>query len=894
MTNSGTINSGSSGIDVENSAGSGGSGGEAEVFSGLGTATGGNAGVGDNSGGVTVTNSGTITADFDAIFVDNFGKRGGRGGDATADSGTALGGTGGAGSDAGGVTVTNSGTIVSFFSDGIEVDNFADSGGDGGDAASNSGSATGGNAGAGGGNSGITVDNTGTITSGSDGIFVDNSTGGGGQGGDADITTGAGTATGGAGGVGGTSGVVTVTNSGTINSGSDGIDAFSSGGDGGDGGDATSDSGTATGGDGGDGGDSGAITVINNGAIVTQNDGSSGILAGSFSGDGGVGGIASTTTGTPTDGIDGVSGNTGDVTVVNNGDITVNGLLSSGIEIDSGSGNVQVENSGNITATDPGGFGVSALIVGGNINVDNFGTINGGLNLSGGTQAFTNHPGAVFNTSDDVLMGIGPGDLLTNAGTLSPGGLGNISSTDMQANLLQTSTGRYSVDFDLTTDTGDLLNITDGSVDLAGGVSPHPVDPVSLTPGVKDSTITILTSFNAYTNSGLSLQSGIISGDLLFPTANVVEIHITGVNFSPAGVGSANQARIGDYFNRMQLAGGSPALGPLYDALFDQPDAQGVGAFYDHLNPEVFQIQQNTLFSNLNFNNAMLSCRKAGGDFRFVSEGECGWMVISGRSLERDRTPTSVGFDETAFGIEGGLQKAVTKNWTLGFGLSYENTEIDAEDLSETDGDKLEYGLIAKGRFGATTVSVAVSGGHGWYDTDRFVLPGTIATSDQRLDLVSGHLRASYLFEQGPNWYWLPMLDFGVTHLMFDGFTETGAGAANLTVFSHDDTYYSLQPSVEVGGEYKVGESLLRPFIKVGLTQFFGDTSPEVSAIIQGSPAGVAPFTVTGEVDETFGDVEVGALLLKSNKVTLRVNYTGQFNEDVQSHGGSLKVTIPF
>ena len=87
----------------------------------------------------------------------------------------------------------------------------------------------------GGGNSGITVDNTGTITSGSDGIFVDNSTGGGGQGGDADITNGSGTATGGAGGVGGTSGVVTVTNSGTINADSDGIFVENSAGSGGSG-----------------------------------------------------------------------------------------------------------------------------------------------------------------------------------------------------------------------------------------------------------------------------------------------------------------------------------------------------------------------------------------------------------------------------------------------------------------------------------------------------------------------------------------------------------------------------------------------------------------------------------------------------------------------------------
>ncbi len=91
-----------------------------------------------------------------------------------------------------------------------------------------------------------------------------------------------------------------------------------------------------------------------------------------------------------------------------------------------------------------------------------------------------------------------------------------------------------------------------------------------------------------------------------------------------------------------------------------------------------------------------------------------------------------------------------------------------------------------------------------------------------------------------------------------------------------------------------MGENLLRPFIKVGMTRFFGDTSPEVSAVFQGSPVGVAPFTVTGDVDETFANVEVGAMFLGSDQVTLKLNYTGQFSGNVRSHGGSLKVTFPF
>ena len=139
------------------------------------------------------------------------------------------------------------------------------------------------------------------------------------------------------------------------------------------------------------------------------------------------------------------------------------------------------------------------------------------------------------------------------------------------------------------------------------------------------------------------------------------------------------------------------------------------------------------------------------------------------------------------------------------------------------------------------------------------------------------------------------MVDVGITHFMFSDFTETGAGAFNLSVMSQDHDYFTVQPAVEIGTEWKVGEnSLLRPFLKVGLTQFLGDTDPEISAIFQGAPAGLAPFTLSGEVDETFADVEVGATLLRGDQITIRLNYTGQFNGDVQVHGGSVKATIPF
>jgi uncharacterized protein with beta-barrel porin domain len=642
------------------------------------------------------------------------------------------------------------------------------------------------------------------------------------------------------------------------------------------------------------------VHVIHTGTILTEGDESHGIVAQSHGHSGGVvnvnvlGDVIAN--GTDSDSIVveslGSRDGGGNIIVIVDGGTVQGGTGSgAGVRFSGGADNLLV-NRGNLT-TLIGSAGTVVAGTGGNETIENYGTLVGGVNLGSGNNALNNREGAVFLSGTSVYLG--NSNRMVNAGTLSPGGSNKVATTAITGNFEQTEKGILAVDVDFAKGQGDQLTVS-GSADLAGQVLPNPVFENGIVPG--SFRTTLLSAEEGVTDSGLGLsfqKSAVIDYQLLLP--NETDVVLSGVlDFSPGGL-NTNQTSIGNYINSVQIAGGSSGLAPLVTSLLAAPDVSSLAAIYDQLSPEVFvNLQNNALFSNLNFGNALRSCRQHSGEYHFVSEGECKWMRFIGRTQRRDQTTENLGFKERAFGVAGGIQKAISEHYFLGFGVSFEASDLDAG-KSNTNGKQFQGGVILKGRYGATTFTLGVSGGYSMYDTRRSLdlpVPGTLAVSDQGISLVSAQSQLSYVFER-THWYFKPMISTGVTYVDLGGFQETGAGAANLIVAGTDELYWSVQPAVEFGGEWIYEENFLaRPFIRLGYTRFIADTNPEITATLQGAPVGVAPFQVTGRTDRNFADIETGVDLLNPNGTTLRFYYIGKFSNDLQLHQGGLKVSAPF
>jgi hypothetical protein len=651
-------------------------------------------------------------------------------------------------------------------------------------------------------------------------------------------------------------------------------------------------------------GNAGHVIVNHTGNIETAGDGAHGLFAQSVAGQGTAGDVDITLNGSISAlgknsyGIyaqsGGSAGNGNIAIAINDGIVTGGTGTGAGVVISGGAVN-SLLNHGTITSAS-GIHGRAIVGDVGNEAIDNRGTVTGSVDLGAGVNVFHNNLAATFNSGTTVNLGTG--NLLTNDGTVSPGGQGNIMTTSVTGSLAQKTAGIYALDLDHAGGKADRIDVT-GSASLAGRVSLTNLNSGYVTPGSHQ--VTILSSAGGVTNSGISLSaptSAIVTYQLLYPDPTNVALGY-GVNFSPAGL-NANQSAIADYIGNGQLAGGSSTLAPVVAALFGQPDVRSLATLYDHLSPEPYLgIRIGTLFSNLGFSDAMHSCGVRDGPDRFIREGECGWLQLTGDDLRQDQTASNMGFKRRATGLSGGLQLAIGDgSWHAGLGLSYEHSTLDLDNIASTSGDQGQIGAILKKEFGATSLAADFSAGYGSYDSDRYVnLPAPIVTasSSQQARFVAGHLRLAHAYEQGSDWYVKPMLDFGVTRAWFPGFQESGAGGANLNVRSRDETYVSLTPALEIGGESKLaGGELIRPYARLGVTQFLSGTSPEVVASFQGASAGIAPFTVTGELDKTYVNVDVGLSVLYANDVVLRAGYIGKFSDHLTSNGGMVKLSIPF
>jgi uncharacterized protein with beta-barrel porin domain len=579
----------------------------------------------------------------------------------------------------------------------------------------------------------------------------------------------------------------------------------------------------------------GAVTVTSTGRISTAGASADGIAAVAFAGAATVtssGDIS--TAGIGASGIAAESTGSGAVTVTSTGNISAAGVLAAGIVAGSnGAGAVRVTSTGNITTAGDGGLGifvhsgggpitvtinsgtvsggtgigagidffggttntvtnrgtVTALsglaIVGdtGNDTVNNSGTVIGNVILGSGTNAFNNMAGGLFNSG--ATVDLGAGNVLTNAGTLSPGGAGVIQTTALSGNLVQTATGRLFTDINLAGATSDRVNVS-GTASLAGAVQVQVVNP---TLGAFQQTI--LSAAGGATTNGLSLlASPALQAQLVFPNATDVAVRSTGINFLTPGLNN-NQTSLGNALNGAAQSGGLG--GPVFNFLLNGvTSAQGYSLALTQLTGEAATGSQQTTFDAMNlFMGTMLDPSSRGmasapgsGVNGYAAEGDASayastqnagaardayamftkappavvpfeqrwsvWAAGFGGSQTTDGNAT-VGSNtatSSVFGTAVGADYRISPFTVAGFALAGGGTNFSVANSGSGHSDLFQAGAFVKHTVGAAYVSAALA--YGWQDitTDRIVTAG--GTNQLRAEFnanaFSGRLEGGYRF----------------------------------------------------------------------------------------------------------------------------------------------------
>ena len=228
----------------------------------------------------------------------------------------------------------------------------------------------------------------------------------------------------------------------------------------------------------------------------------------------------------------------------------------------------------------------------GNDNVVNSGFVLGWIDLDGGLNTFDNKPTGVFNSGSTVNLGA-PG-LLTRW-MLSPGGLGNVFTTNVTGSFPQTTSGIYALDLQFLDQTSDRINFT-GAASVAGTVGINVLNPGLALPGEHDTTI-LYAAGGVTSHDGLGLgfiPTAVATYSLAYPDPNDIVLHYV-IDFSPGGL-TVNQHSVGYAINAIQTARSSPNFVPIAAKLFYVPTVADRG-YLDSLSGEGTSAVQQAIFS---------------------------------------------------------------------------------------------------------------------------------------------------------------------------------------------------------------------------------------------------------------------------------------------------------
>lgn len=247
-------------------------------------------------------------------------------------------------------------------------------------------------------------------------------------------------------------------------------------------------------------------------------------------------------------------------------------------------------------------------------------------------------------------------------------------------------------------------------------------------------------------------------------------------------------------------------------------------------------------------------------------------------------------------GFMVGADHALSEHWLVGAAAGYSraswNASLNGASPSSGTVETPQGALYARYTQGPWLVSVSGSYAEHKFDTSRSVVIGPAvsnAGSSHHGGEWSADAQAEYSLASGP-WQVRPLVGVRYSHLREDGFSESGAGAANL----------SMNARTTQSTTVSAGARVLRSFfdgsnggyeLKAVYSHLFGDNDSPVSARLAGQSA---VFTASGtplKRDALTVSAGIGAALTKNVSGFLEVSAEERGSgQQAYSVGGGLRM----
>ena len=283
-----------------------------------------------------------------------------------------------------------------------------------------------------------------------------------------------------------------------------------------------------------------------------------------------------------------------------------------------------------------------------------------------------------------------------------------------------------------------------------------------------------------------------------------------------------------------------------------------------------------------------------------VTNGLRGWVQGFGQTGDQDVRDGVAGYDVDSYGIAVGLDtESLAENWIWGVAFAYADTEVDSDGANNTKTDIDSYQVSLYGNYDLDDRTyIAGQVGYVWGDNDQTRsnvggVNGLTATSDYDSNVYFASLEAGRKYMVGGNTVLTPKALVNYQHYDADGYTETGAGGANLTTSGDDLDLFEIGVGVDASWDYQQADgSYLQPKIGVGVRHDLVGDEYQTSSTFQ---AGGSSFKTEGfDPAQTTFNVSAGLTYFSTTNWELSAGYDFEYKSDYDSHAGKLKAAYKF
>ena len=541
------------------------------------------------------------------------------------------------------------------------------------------------------------------------------------------------------------------------------------------------------------------------------------------------------------------------------------------------------------------------------------------------TNIFNNNSGATYNSGAVILLGpaSNTGNLFTNAGTISPGGLGMTMSpnnangqTVLTGNFKQESSGQYIASLDfisnasgvLVPDRADLLHIT-GTAELAGKVT---LSLSSLDGGGKPGhySVLILTSDGAFTNNGITLDPQMLfSGRLQSNTTAVFtpsmrvtapDIYIEyDINYSPAGL-TPNQKRVADQINGIQQKG-NQRFQPIANYLTAMPDVKSLGDALDSLSGEgsiamqdmIFASRRQCMDSTMDHSGDMIPCAVQACEDRWHQ-----WVDI--QTLMAKSTTSELGIADNRYtnaAMVAGAHYQMGSNATAGFSVGGARPDFSVRSRqSSGQATGMNVGTYAMLGFDNGMYAKAMMS-YGYYSTDEYRHPiGQSVQGLVRTHVVGGQIELGWTFKWSdfaftPFVGFKPDVQFSQAyseHTMQGGLSDYGNHVYSTTV----RTLPLLAGAKFESQTMLDNNTVVKVMLRANVLHETDRTRELTSSF---NVARDFRWTVTGvKPPVNAGEFEMQLMVMPTQQMGLYMNWKGLYSESKDVKSGNLGLKLSF